>query len=188
MPQIPKNTPQTYEDMIAVGMERRSNSKIYKAESMEVSDAKITDIVTMASEELAKLADAGEKLSLFDTQTIKRRTVLYLRSCADTSSMPSFNALCRSFGYSREGVRRFMQEHPNHDTTLWLSITHDSIADAMAEAALRNAVNNITAIFTLKARDGWRDAVTIETPTTQSSITELTAAEIAAKWSELPAD
>lgn len=189
MPNKPKNPPQSYEEMTATGQERRQNSKIYRAESMELSEAKISDIVTLTAAELARLADTDEAISLFDTQEVKRRSILYLRACADTSSIPSFNALARSFGYSREGVNKFRREHPTHETSVWLEMVHDAIADTLADCALHNLSNSVVSIFSLKARDGWKDAYTFETPITQTVLgAEVSAEAIAAKYSELPSD
>ena len=189
MPNKPKNPPQSYEEMTAIGQERRQNSRIYRAESMELSEAKISDIVSLTAAELAKLADTGETISLFDTQEVKRRSILYLRSCADTSSIPSFNALSRSFGYSREGVNKFRREHPTHESTRWLDMVHDAIADTLADCALHNLSNSVVSIFALKAQSGWRDSITIETPITQAVLgAEVSAEAIAAKYAELPSD
>ena len=62
-----------------------------------------------------------------------------------------------------------MRHNPDSPTTEWLRVVHDAFADHMATAALRGLVNNITAIFTLKARSNWVEQQSIVLETANNS-------------------
>lgn len=153
--------PQTYGQMVQDGQKSKTN-RMYRAESSEFVDGQITELVTLAAEELAQIAEATERVQLSDTETVQRRTILYIRSCADTSTIPTFSGLARSMGLSVEALNLHVRTHPDSATAEWLRITHDQFADTLATAAMRNLTNSIVSIFSLKARSGWKETLTIE--------------------------
>jgi len=156
-----RNLPQTYGEMVADNTEKKSN-RLYRAESSDFVDGKLTQLVGATATELAAIADNAEAVNLNDASTLKERTILYCRACADSSTIPTFSGFARSCGLSTQGMNEFMRKHPDSESSEWLRIAHDAFADCLAEAAQRNMVNSIVSIFALKARSGWKETVALE--------------------------
>lgn len=180
MSQPAKRKPQEYGEMVVENKARKTNH-LYRAESLALSDERISTIVSGTLEELAALSASTERLQYDRTEAIKEQTLLYVRACADTATLPSFSGLCRALGYTTEGINRRLRENPLHPTSEWLTMAHDSFADALDDAALRGDVNPVVGIFTLKARSGWRDTISIEPVPPQTPIGEAVRAEALAE-------
>lgn len=142
------------------GAERRKNSSLYKAQSSEFVDGELSALIAKTTQELAEAATAGP-ISLTDTAEVKRRTLYYLRACEESSSFPSVNGLARSLGLSRQSLYDTISRRSPVKTAEWLELCRDSFSDILAEAALRNNCNSITAIFLQKAVYGLRESVEI---------------------------
>lgn len=156
-----KNTPaQTFDEMVEAGTERRKNSSLYKIQSAAFVDEQLAALVAKTTGELVEAATA-EPVSLTDTETVKARTVLYLKSCEASSSFPSVTGLARSMGLSRQALYDCIQRNSPPDTAAWLELCRDAFSDLLSEAALRNNCNNITAIFLQKALYGLRETVEV---------------------------
>lgn len=187
---MPKRNPSmTYTEMVADADDRKG-SRLYRAESSEFVDGQLQELVTMTTQELAQIADRREVIDLDDLPTLQQRTILYCRSCSDSSTIPTFSGLARSLGVSTEGLNDIMRRRPGSPSAEWLRIVHDAFADALANAALRNLTNSIVSIFSLKARSGWKDSLTIETPAANSGPLDVAtdAERIAEKYCTLPED
>lgn len=156
-----RNLPaQTFNEMVAAGAERRKNSSLYKIQSAAFVNEQLSALVAKTAGELAEAATA-EPVSLMDTETVKARTVLYLKSCEASSSFPSVAGLARSMGLSRQALYDCIQRNSPSDTAAWLELCRDAFSDLLSEAALRNNCNNITAIFLQKALYNLRESVEI---------------------------
>lgn len=154
-----KNTPaQTFTEMVEAGTERRKNSNLYKAQSAEFVDGELSALIAKTAEELTTAATA-EPVSLSDTQEVKRRTVLYLRACEESSSFPSIAGLARSMGLSRQSLYDCTWRNSPPETARWLELCRDSFSDILAEAGLRNNCNGVVSIFLQKALYGLRETV-----------------------------
>lgn len=103
-------------------------------------------LVSKTTAELVEAATA-EAISLTDTETVKARTVLYLKACEASSSFPSVAGLARSMGLSRQAIYDCINRNSPVETAAWLEVVRDAFSDLLSEAALRNNCNNITAIF-----------------------------------------
>lgn len=156
-----RNLPQTYGEMVADGNEKKTN-RLYRAESSDFVDGKLAELVSATAAELAGIADNAEMVNLNDVNTLKERTILYCRACADSSTIPTFSGFARSCGMSTQGMNEFVRKHPDSESAEWLRIVHDAFADCLATAAERNMVNSIVSIFALKARNGWKETVALE--------------------------
>lgn len=117
-------------------------------------------LIAKTTQELAEAATAGP-ISLTDTAEVKRRTIIYLRACEESSSFPSVNGLARSLGLSRQALYDTISRKSPAKTAEWLELCRDSFSDILAEASLRNNCNSITAIFLQKAVYGLRESVEI---------------------------
>lgn len=156
-----KNNPaQTFNEMVEAGTERRKNSSLYKIQSAAFVDEQLAALVAKTAGELVEAATT-EPVSLTDTETVKARTVLYLKACETSSSFPSVAGLARSMGLSRQALYDCIQRNSPSDTAAWLELCRDAFSDLLSEAALRNNCNNITAIFLQKALYGLRETVEV---------------------------
>jgi len=155
----PKNPPMTQEEMTEVVQQKRS-SRIYRAESQEIADQGISKSVINALSEL-KQADGRTKINMDDTNMVKSRIEAYLETCAVNSSLPSMTGIAMILGYTRTGLYLYMEKQ-NTETSRYLQLVHDKLADILSENALKNNANNITAIFLLKSLYGLRESQTVE--------------------------
>lgn len=181
-----KNPSQTYAEMIDSTSNKRNTSKLYKAQSLEVSDDRISETVDKVGCELSAIATSGKRVSLNDTETVKAQSILYVKACTQTASCPSMSGWARCMGMSRHAIYDFIRRHPDHPTSEWAMICHDAFSDILAESALRNNCNSIVSIFLQKAMYGMNDnPATMPVIITDQS-DELTAEEIARKYSDIP--
>lgn len=157
----PENPPMTYPELVT-DLEERRPTRLYKADAAEFADQRISDLVRAGTAELAKIADGTQTVSLNDVDSVKMQTMIYLRACETTATIPTMSGLARAFGMSTTALNKHIKLKPNSETTAWLEICRDTFADLLAESALRGTVQPIVSIFVLKAKHGWRDALTIE--------------------------
>ena len=93
---MPKEA-QTYKEMVEDGIAKRS-SRVFSVKNADENDLKISELVNSSVEELARAADEMDTISLSDTTTLKRRTLIYVRACSDAGTLPTFSGLMRSLG------------------------------------------------------------------------------------------
>ena len=156
-----RNLPaQSMDEMIESSRQQRQSSKLYKAQSAEFSEMRISELISRTA---AQLADAATKepVSLTDTDEVKRRTILYLKACEAAACFPSINGLALSMGLTRQALYDVIWRHNPAATADWLELCRDSFSDILADASLKNNCNNITAIFLQKALYGLRETVEI---------------------------
>lgn len=156
-----KNTPaQTFNEMVEAGTERRKNSSLYKVQAAAFVDEQLAALVSKTTGELVEAATT-DPVSLADTETVKARTILYLKACEASSSFPSVAGLARSMGLSRQALYDCIQRNSPHDTAEWLELCRDAFSDLLSEAALRNNCNGVVSIFLQKALYNMRESVEI---------------------------
>lgn len=184
MPNRPKNQIMGFSEMVEENAQRASSRLFSK--DIDVSE-KITNLVNNARRELSEMPTT---ISLGDTKTVKVVTERYLESCAIVGVVPTKSGVCRGFGCSRQAVTDFMNKHPNHGTTKYLSVVFDLFSEILADAALAGSTHPIISIFLLKSIFGYRDTQTVEfiPPETGPLGEEISAEEIAAKYADLPAE
>ena len=185
-----KLSPLPYGDMVLAAQEKRENSGLYDSSD---ADVKLSALVSASAEEIAAIIDSKERITLTDTETVERRGVAYLRSCADGSSLPSMTGLARCLGMSSRALNDFKQKNPNHKTSEFLDMMHDAMSDILADASIKNGsgINTIYSIFLQKARWGMRDNSVIEVKMADNSPLNqdgIDAAAIAKKYGDLPED
>ena len=156
-----KNLPaQSMPEMVEAARQTRQSSKLYKAQSAEFSEMRISELISRTA---AQLADAATKepVSLTNTDEVRRRTILYLKACETAACFPSINGLALSMGLTRQALYDVIWRHSPAATADWLELCRDSFSDILADASLKNDCNNITAIFLQKALYGLRETVEI---------------------------
>ena len=166
----------------------RNNSKVYKAKSLEISDARISALVAKCAIELSQSAN-NDPVALNDTDIVKSRTIAYISACAEASCFPSVNGWARSMGMSRSAIYDFRNRNPEHETSRWIDLTLDAFSEVLSESALRNNCNSIVAIFIQKAQYGMREQVELIKPVINNSLGLLQSAdEIREKYKDLVDD
>lgn len=162
-----RKEPQTFPQMIEYGETTKKKSKLYKAQSAEFVDERLTNLIAKTAYELAQIADT-EPVELADTERVKERTMLYLRACQETAVIPSITGLAVSMGLSRQAVYDCIWRQSPLSTAKWLELCRDTFSDLLSNAALRNDCNSIVSIFIQKAVYGLRESVEVvarnETP------------------------
>lgn len=166
----------------------KGNSRLYKAKSLEVSDARISDLVAKCAVELSSSA-AGKPIALNDTDTVKQQTIAYIRACAEAACFPSVSGWARSMGFSRNALYDFRNRNPEHETSRWIDMTLDAFSEVLTESALRNNCNSIVAIFIQKAQYGMREQDELIKPILDNPLGKITSREeILEKYKDLPED
>lgn len=158
-----KNPAQSYEEMTGTMEEARENglalskgNSIYKQQAGEYKKGELSTLLQAKTQELVEVA-TREKVSLADSEEVKRRTIVYLRACEETSTFPSALGLARSLGYSDRALRNWRNKQPLSETAQWLEMFNDLCADVLNQSALDNNANSIVAIFLNKAMYGFRE-------------------------------
>ena len=149
----PNNPPMTPDQMIEYVGNKKTDSKLYKAEVRQMSDDGITKSVQKAIH-IVKSADSTGRVNLEDTNKVKSIVGAYLETCAFESVIPSMTDIAMCLGHTRQNMYRFMRDRRDSETGKFLQQVHDIIANTLADNALKGNVNNITAIFLLKALYG----------------------------------
>lgn len=147
-------------EMIESGRQQRQSSKLYKAQSAEFSEMRISELISKTTKELGEVAKT-EPVSLSDTAKVQERTILYLRACQDAAALPSIAGLARSMGLTRRSLYHCIENCSPAATAHWLEVCKDAFSDILSDTALRNDCNSIVAIFLQKAQFGLRESVEI---------------------------
>lgn len=183
-----KNPPMDYSQMVETGAKKKENSRVYSVKDASDNDIKLAELITASVKELADAAEAIGTVSLSDAQTVKKRTLLYVRACADSGSLPTFSGLLRSFGMTARAGYEYIQRNPDSQTGKWLEMYRDYCADLLADAALRGMTHPVFSIFVEKARNLWRDSITIETVQHDPLGENRTPEDIVAQYRDLMKD
>lgn len=152
---------QSYGEMLDTAESQKKQSKLYRAQSAEFVDERLSSLIAKTAAELAEIADK-EPVSLTDTQRVKERTMVYLRACEESSCIPSISGLAVSMGLSRQAVYDCIWRQSPKATAEWLELCRDTFSNVLAESSLRNDCNPVVSIFLQKAIYGLKETITIE--------------------------
>lgn len=150
----------TFPEMVEVEKGRKTSSKLYKAESAEFVDERLSALIAKTSAELVEVA-TSKRITLSDIETVKERTVLYLRACEESSTFPSITGLARALGLTRRALYLCIETRSPAPAAEWLELCRDTFSDILAESSLRNNCNSIASIFIQKALYGLRESIEI---------------------------
>lgn len=157
MPRKSKGDPMTQNEIIAMTKEKRSSSKLYKAEVKEINDESISRSIQKAVSVMHMSEKVG-KIDLNDTEREKQIVGVYIESCINESIVPSITDIACCLGHTRRNLYYYMRTNPNSNTGRFLLQIHDIIANTLADNALKGNVNPIVGIFILKSLYGFREA------------------------------
>ena len=118
-------------------------------------------ISTLLGKSNALLFESFErpKTNIYDMPELIQSTEEYFAFCQSQGVIPSFRRLANWYGYSFNQLYRNINKET--DTGLFLERVRDAIKDNLEQAALINAVNNISAMFILKTQHDYVEATKV---------------------------
>ena len=90
------------------------------------------------------------KTDVHNIPALIESTEAYFTFCEQHGTMPSFRRLANWYGYSYKQLYRLIENQSPEG--IYLDQIKDAIKDNLEQAALVNAVNNISAMFILKSQ------------------------------------
>lgn len=130
---------------------------LYSTANKSESAKKISEIVTKSNGMLRE--SLGHNIDIHNLQQIADSTYAYFDYCAQHGIMPSFRRLANWFGYSYRYLYQIIDKQSPEGK--YLDLIRDAIKDNLEQAALVNAVNNISAMFILKTQHDYVEATKV---------------------------
>ncbi len=122
---------------------------LYSTGNKTESAKKISAILEQSNELLFTSLDRP-KTNVHDIPELIESTKGYFDFCKERGIMPSFRRLANWYGYSFKQLYRIIEKQSPEG--IYLDQIKDAIKDNLEQAALVNAVNNISAMFILKSQ------------------------------------
>ena len=118
-------------------------------------------ISTLLGKSNALLFESFERprTDIYNMPELIQSTEEYFAFCQEQGVIPSFRRLANWYGYSFNQLYRNINKET--DTGLFLDRVRDAIKDNLEQAALINAVNNISAMFILKTQHDYVEATKV---------------------------
>ncbi len=127
---------------------------LYATPNKSESAKKISEIVTKSNVMLRE--SLGHNINVHDLDQLANSACKYFDFCAQHGIMPSFRRLANWFGYSYKQLYTIIDKQSPEGR--YLDQIRDAIKDNLEQAALVNAVNNISAMFILKTQHDYVEA------------------------------
>ena len=141
---------------------------LYKVADRSESAQKISAILNKSNTLLFE--SLGHNVNIHDLKELAESTKGYFEFCATQGIMPSMRRLANWYGYSAQHLYRLIDK--NSTTGQYLDQIRDAIKDCLEQAALVNAVNNISAMFILKSQYDYVEATKVILEPSQSILGE----------------
>lgn len=122
---------------------------LYDVPNKTEAAKKITAILEQ-SNELLYTSLERPKTDVHDIPSLIKSTKEYFDFCRNRGIMPSFRRLANWYGYSYRTLYKYIDKQSPEG--IYLDQIKDAIKDNLEQAALVNAVNNISAMFILKSQ------------------------------------
>ena len=122
---------------------------LYDTPNKNEAAKKITAILEQSNALLYESLERP-KTNVHDIPLLIESTKGYFDFCRDRGIMPSFRRLANWYGYSYRQLYRIIDKQTPEG--IYLDQIKDAIKDNLEQAALVNAVNNISAMFILKSQ------------------------------------
>ena len=135
-------------------VETNNPGSLYATGNKSESAKKISEIVTKSNVMLQETL--GHKIDIHDLEQIAKSTSGYFDYCAQNGIMPSMRRLANWFCYSYQRLYQLIEKQSPEGQ--YLDQIRDAIKDNLEQAALVNAVNNISAMFILKTQHDYVEA------------------------------
>lgn len=101
----------------------------------------------------------GHNIDIHNLEQLKESTLDYFTFCAAQGIMPSMRRLANWYGYSYKQLYNIIEKQSPEGK--YLDQIRDAIKDNLEQAALVNAVNNISAMFILKTQHDYVEATKV---------------------------
>ncbi len=125
------------------------NKGLYNVPDKTESAKKISAILEQSNELLFTSLERP-KTNIHDIPALIESTEGYFDFCRQRGIMPSFRRLANWYGYSYKMLYKHIDKQSPEG--VYLDQIKDAIKDNLEQAALVNAVNNISAMFILKSQ------------------------------------
>ena len=134
-----------------------TKNTLYDVSDKSESAKKISEIVSKSNVLLRETL--GHKVNIHDLNELANSTCDYFDFCANNGIMPSLRRLANWYGYSYQQLYRHIDKQSPEG--IYLDQIRDAIKDSLEQAALVNAVNNISAMFILKTQHDYVEATKV---------------------------
>lgn len=181
-----QSVPEMAESMAAERDRSGYSKKLYKVASDEHKSETLQQDILLRVSSLQAMEERG-KVDFGNIAEVRSRTYDYLNACASAAVYPSVMGLAvHGYGVSRQALNQYLQRN-NNDTTEFIRIAKDIMADILTNASLYNNANAVQALFQLKNHFGHADRVEIEAiPAERAEY--ISMEELEQKYSMLPED
>lgn len=126
-----------------------------RALSKDIQPKQLSKIIS-DNNELLELAIDNPRIDIHDVKAVIGRSKSYLHFCSDRAISPTMKGLANYCDYSYRTFENHITD--GTETGEFLEKVRDRIKDNLEQAALSNAVNNISAMFILKTTHGYVEA------------------------------
>ena len=140
------------EEGLAVGR----GQSVYKRNGKPYEETPLKQLITMSIEQAAEFA-TKEKVSLSNTEEVKKRTIIYLKCCQETGTFPSNQGLSRALGHTDRSLRCWRSRNGDTPTGQWLEMFSEMCAEILHQSALTGNAQPIITIFLSKANYDMRE-------------------------------
>ena len=142
------------EDKLVVPTGNPKKGGLYNVPDRNESAQKISAILNKSNALLFE--SLGHKIDIHNLEQLTESTAAYFDFCAQQGIMPSMRRLANWYGYSYKRLYQIIDSQS--PTGRYLDQIRDAIKDNLEQAALVNAVNNISAMFILKTQHDYVEA------------------------------
>lgn len=132
-----------------IPQETNNPGSLYSVPDKTEAAKKITAILEQSNQLLYESLERP-KTNVHDIPELIKSTKGYFDFCRDRGIMPSFRRLANWYGYSFRQLYNIIDKQSPEG--IYLDQIRDAIKDNLEQAALVNAVNNISAMFILKSQ------------------------------------
>ena len=136
-------------DKSIVPNKKAGKNTLYDVPNRNESQQKISAILEKSNALLFESLDRP-KTNMQDMNELIQSTKEYFEFCHFHGIMPSFRRLSNWYGYSYRTLYKYIDKQSPEG--IYLDQIKDAIKDNLEQAALVNAVNNISAMFILKSQ------------------------------------
>ena len=149
-------------------MPKKTGAKnaLYDVPNKSESAKKISEIV--AKSNVMLMESLGHKIDIHNLDQLAQSTGEYFQFCSEHGIMPSMRRLANWFGYSYKRLYQIIDKQS--PAGIYLDQIRDAIKDNLEQAALVNAVNNISAMFILKTQHDYVEATKVVIEPSQSML------------------
>jgi hypothetical protein len=137
---------------------------LYNVPDKTESAQKISNILNKSNALLYE--SLGHNIDIHNLEQLKKSTIDYFEFCSQQGIMPSMRRLANWYGYSYQRLYQLIEKQS--PAGVYLDQIRDAIKDNLEQAALVNAVNNISAMFILKTQHDYVEATKVVLEPSQS--------------------